>query len=131
MKALSIRQPWAWAIIHAGKNIENRSWSTNVRGRILIHASKYYDRREHGGDIDDIVHTIGIDDFVYPEDRLDAGFGGIIGTVEIVDCVTDHDSPWFFGPYGLVLRNPVALPFTPWKGSLGFFDIPEEEVAGL
>lgn len=39
MKALSIRQPWAWLILHGGKDIENRSWNTNFRGRFLIHAA--------------------------------------------------------------------------------------------
>ena len=34
MKALSIRQPWAWAIINAGKDIENRQWPTKFRGSI-------------------------------------------------------------------------------------------------
>ena len=40
MKALSIRQPWAWMILYAGKDIENREWPTRFRGRVLIHASK-------------------------------------------------------------------------------------------
>lgn len=49
--------------------------------------------------------------------------GGIVGTVEIVDCVEQSDSPWFFGRYGFVLRNPQVLPeIIPVKGALGFFD---------
>jgi hypothetical protein len=40
MKALSIQQPWAWAIIHAGKRVENRTWSTRFRGPFFIHAGK-------------------------------------------------------------------------------------------
>jgi len=32
MKALSIRQPYAWLIIHGYKDIENRTWGTRVRG---------------------------------------------------------------------------------------------------
>ena len=44
MKALSIRQPWAWAIIHAGKDVENRPWGTRYRGPLLIHASKTLDQ---------------------------------------------------------------------------------------
>ena len=44
MKALSVRQPWAWAIIHAGKDVENRTWGTRYHGPLLIHASKNYDR---------------------------------------------------------------------------------------
>lgn len=34
MKALSIRQPWAWLILHAGKDIENRVWQTRFRGEL-------------------------------------------------------------------------------------------------
>jgi hypothetical protein len=42
MRALSIRQPWAWAILHAGKDIENRDWkpgnpARRFRGSFLIH----------------------------------------------------------------------------------------------
>ena len=33
MKALSVKQPWAWAIFH-GKDVENRDWPTNVRGPV-------------------------------------------------------------------------------------------------
>ena len=36
---LSIRQPWAWLVAHGWKNIENRTWQTNYRGRLLIHAA--------------------------------------------------------------------------------------------
>ena len=53
--------------------------------------------------------------------------GGIIGSVEIVDCVTESESPWFFGRYGYVLRDPRPLPFAPWRGQLGFFDVPMDE----
>ncbi len=44
MKALSIKQPWAWAILNAGKDIENRNWKTNFRGKFYIHASKKFDK---------------------------------------------------------------------------------------
>jgi hypothetical protein len=37
MKALSIQQPWAWAIIAGHKDVENRSWYTHHRGSLLIH----------------------------------------------------------------------------------------------
>ena len=38
MKAISIRPPWAWAILHAGKDIENRTWRTSMRGTVAVHA---------------------------------------------------------------------------------------------
>lgn len=47
MKALSIRQPWAWAIVNAGKRVENRTWETRYRGPILIHAAKGVTKREY------------------------------------------------------------------------------------
>ena len=54
--------------------------------------------------------------------------GGIVGSVELVDCVTASDSRWFFGKYGFLLRDPQGLPFNPCRGQLGFFDIPEAHV---
>jgi hypothetical protein len=54
MKALSVRQPWAWAIIHAGKDIENWTWRTHYRGEVAIHASSKMDEsgREMGRPLD-------------------------------------------------------------------------------
>lgn len=49
--------------------------------------------------------------------------GGIVGRAEIVDCVESSDSPWFVGPFGFVLRNIEPLPFRPYKGALGFFEV--------
>lgn len=140
MKALSIRQPWASLILKAGKDIENRCWPTKVRGRILIHAAKGMTRAEHEDAIDFGVHairhdprnasagrTVTLRELGFDFDALERG--GIIGSVEIVDCVTASESPWFMGEFGFVLRDPKPLPFTPWKGQLGFFDVPESALA--
>ena len=121
MMALSIRQPWAYLILKAGKDIENRCWPTRIRGRILIHASKgcthgeLSDAMEFASDA--IGRPINADLKTIPR-------GGIIGSVEIVDCVSKSDSPWFVGEFGFVLRDPQPLPFVPWKGQLGFFNVP-------
>ena len=40
MKALSIRQPWSWLIAAGYKDIENRTWHTNYRGKFYVHAAK-------------------------------------------------------------------------------------------
>ena len=135
MLALSIRQPWASLILKAGKDIENRTWPTKVRGRILIHAAKGMTRDEHDHAIAFAVAAIETDprNAGKPKNTtLGAlGFafdalprGGIIGSVEIVDCVSDSASPWFMGRYGFVLRDPKPLSFTPWRGKLSFFDVP-------
>lgn len=102
MKALSIRQPWPHRIFHEGKDIENRTWPTRYRGLFLIHAGKTFD----GAKADSEGYDI----------------GGIVGFAELVDCVTESDSPWFMGGHGFVLRNAIALPaMIPCKGALGFF----------
>lgn len=119
MVALSIRQPWAWLILHAGKDIENRSWPTRFRGRFLIHASKGMTRDEWA-DAAGFAFRIGVRDM--PE-YLDNERGGIVGSVELVNCVTESRSPWFCGEYGFVLRQARPLPFLPYKGALGFFNV--------
>jgi len=115
--ALSIRQPWAWAIIHAGKNIENRTWHTLYRGPVLVHASRGRSSPDEWTAAFALVRKFGC----FTKTPPDFPQGGIIGQVEIVDCVTHSLSPWFGGPYGFVLRNPKPLPFRPCRGALGFF----------
>jgi len=121
MKALSIRQPWAWLILHAGKDIENRDWqprnpALRFRGTCLIHAGI-------------AVHPI--NDELRAWVRATSGVdlprseqlprGGIVGQVDVIDVVRESSSPWFEGPCGLVLANAKPLPFISCRGCLGFF----------
>lgn len=134
MKIISVRQPWAWGIIHAGKDIENRSWPTKVRGRVLIHASKGVTRAEYE-DCISICHRISLRK-PFPKGLTIPAFedlerGGIVGSVEIVDCVTESASPWFFGIHGFVLRDPRPLPFIPLRGRLGFWNAPADVMAKI
>lgn len=119
--ALSVRQPWAWAIIHAGKDVENRSWQAvnhglRQRGRIAVHAAGGMTREEYE-DARDFLSTLGVG----CPGPADLERGGIIGSVEVADVVSRSDSRWFFGPRGLVLRDPTPCPFVPAKGALGYF----------
>lgn len=123
MKALSVRQPWAWLILHAGKDIENRSWHTNFRGRVLVHASKGMTRDEYEDASDPLWASKGPVIELPSFEALERG--GIVGMVDIVDCVRQSDSPWYQGEWGFVLRNPAPIPFRPLKGALGFFDVPD------
>ena len=116
--ALSIRQPWAWAIIHAGKDIENRDWPTKFRGPVCIHAAKGMTTAEH----EDAARFMHFERGIVAPLFVHTVRGGIIGTAEVVDCVEASPSPWFFGRYGFVLRNPLAVDFIPVRGALGFFD---------
>ena len=114
MKALSIRQPWAWLIVSGQKDVENRSWRTKFRGKFLVHASKKLDKTTY-----DTLTECGVE--LPPVDELK--FGGIIGEAEIIDCVDSSDSEWFMGPYGFVLARQKELRFKPCKGRLNFFDV--------
>lgn len=117
-------------ILHAGKDIENRSWPTKFRGRFLIHAAKGCTRAEYedalwfAGDFDKrsvaATHLAGMPSVTVPDlNKLDRG--GIVGEAEIARCASESDSPWFTGPFGFVLANAKPLPFHPCKGQLGFF----------
>ena len=128
-KALSSRQPWVWASLNVGKRIENRPRRFHYRGPICLHASLY---RPTQSDVDALAEVqarlpqrlcpigdIWGDDLKAARDQPN---GGIVGTAEIVDLVEQSDSPWFFGPYGLVLENVKPVEFIPVKGALGLFD---------
>lgn len=134
MKALSIRQPWASLIVLGIKDIENRTWTTRERGTILVHASKGMTRDEHEDAIEFAVEAIRKDSRNIGSTKTrtlrELGFafddlprGGIIGQVDIVDCVRFSNSPWYMGAIGFVLANAKPLPFRPFKGALGFFEV--------
>lgn len=116
MKALSIKQPWVWAIFYRGKDIENRTRKNSFRGHFLIHASKKVD-------MDTFGYWFGQD----TEPAIVMPTGAIVGSARITDCVTEHESQWFEGPYGFVLKDlfmfqePIEC-----KGALGFWQVPPE-----
>lgn len=126
--ALSVRQPWAWAIIHGGKDVENRTRAAIVNGnmptaigqRIAIHAGIGMTQDEYR----EALVTFGAAGVTAPMPG-DLLRGGIIGTVEVIGIARKGrdllESPWFFGPYGLLLRRARECPFVGAKGQLGLF----------
>lgn len=72
MKVLTIKQPWASLIIEGYKKYEFRSWKTNYRGKILIHAGLNIEK--------EILKRFENYQCNYPK-------GAIIGEAELVDCV--------------------------------------------
>lgn len=120
--AISVRQPWAWAIVYAGKPVENRKWKKGnpglkFRGECCVHASKGMTRAEYE-DASEFMATLG----VTCPDPADLLRGGIIGVTTIADIVTELDSQWFFGPKGLLLRDTRPVEFISSVGALGFFE---------
>ncbi len=82
MKALTIDALWAWAIIHGPKRIENRTWRTNYRGPLAIHAGRTCSR-------DDEAFKFLTQQGLKPPtgDDLERMRGHVLGIVELVDCV--------------------------------------------
>lgn len=126
-RALSVRAPWWWFILHGGKDIENRTRPTNFRGTVYAHTSQWYVHKTVVDDLWLMRRSIPglvelLPDGIHPYSFLRPYGGSIVGMVDIVDCVQTSSSPWFFGPYGYVLQNPVAFnnPIR-CKGMLGFF----------
>ena len=72
MKVLTIRQPWASLIINGYKKYEFRSWKTNYRGKLLIHAGTGTDKN--------MISR-------FNDYNLDYTNGAIIGECELVDCI--------------------------------------------
>lgn len=116
--ALSVRDPWARAILYLGKDVENRSWAAPAYlygTDLLIHVSLRVEKQE-------------------PLERRLAEYpqhlGAIIGVVRLVTCTENYKSRWA-NPDSIhwVLTNP--RPFTrpvPWTGRLGIFKVPESAI---
>ena len=122
MKALSILQPWAWLIVTGHKDIENRSWPTKVRERIWVHAGKTLGRAKYQ---DDIEYFAEAENILLPSfEEMKSMTGGLVGSVDIVDCVRRHASHWKDpDSYGFVLKNELHCTLVPYRGQLGFFEI--------
>lgn len=118
MKVIVIRQPWAWLIVEGFKDIENRSWATRYRGPLLIQASASLPSKRRLDEMRQFARRRGI---AVPDELVT---GGIVGMVQLDDCIIESRSKWFEGPIGWLLSKPKKLPFTPLKGRLGLFDPP-------
>lgn len=122
---LSLTQPWASAIFLGLKAIETRSWQTNYRGRLYIHASNGMPKyaKEFAADERFMCRL--------PEiGKLP--LGAIIGHVDLIDIKRTEDlkpgpieelyGDYGPGRYGWITDNPVLLETPiPAKGSLGIW----------
>jgi hypothetical protein len=126
--ALSIRQPWATLVVLGLKSVEIRRWSTPIRGPVYIHAGKIADGRPEGWSR-------------VPEEywEITARRGGLIGTADLVDCITYasardfgrdrqlHFNPlsWFLPPhmFGFRFAQSAIVPFRAISGQVKFFPV--------
>ena len=104
LRVLTVRQPWAWAIIHGGKDVENRVRSLGpYRGPVAIHAGLALDHEYHAHLIGKAVGRLarstraGLDlvakragDTRTPGNEITERFGNLGAVIGVVDLVGEH-----------------------------------------
>jgi len=136
MKALSIKQPWLWAITNQDKRIENRTWKPPqwiIGKRIALHASKRYDNQGRMN----IKQMIGI----MPLPAYELPLGAIVATVKIKGWVNEQgfgtglglslpstliENKWFVGPIGWIFEDIQLINPIVCRGALGLWNVPQE-----
>ncbi|MCT7971102.1 ASCH domain-containing protein [Laspinema olomoucense] len=119
-KAITLQQPWAWAICRLGKNIENRSWPTIHRGELYIHAGRGWDATGAAW----IAQNFNVE--VPPQNKMASG--ELVAKCQVTECkhwsdTKEENLPWsekfgfqWFLEDVEVLKNPIPL-----QGKLGIF----------
>jgi hypothetical protein len=102
MKVISLLQPWASLVVIGAKQIETRSWNTNYRGPILIHASKKYTKEQRSLAIDfngDYGAGLGLTN--------DLPVGQIIGSVNLIDTFSTERTYSGVGGIGFKVNHRI------------------------
>src|SRR6202030_4196963 len=112
----------AWPIVRASKDIENRTWRTNIRGTVAVHASKNMTRPCYEWACKEIKK-------ISPRVKVPSyeamARGAIIGLVDIISCEEHTKSKWHVAKnYGFVLANARPLrKLISCNGRLNFWEV--------
>lgn len=158
MRILTVRQPWAWAIIHGGKDVENRvrNIAGGYRGPVAIHVAhawggdSLYSMTLRSAALREAIKATGAMDDVeafsaLEIDLMDNQRGAIIGVVDLVGAHNPTEpifgltgchgecTPWSeMGQWHLRLANPRALAEPiPYRGALGLRRLDEDTTARI
>lgn len=128
MKALTICQPYAELIARGDKRVENRTWPTNYRGLLYIHAGKSLEW----------IDEVGGCDAQYGIRVADMSFGAVMAIATLADCINFEDLyrtnnysekyPWLRkhehtnGPWCWILTDVKRVKPIPWRGALGLWE---------
>lgn len=126
-RALSIQQPWADAIIHGTKRVENRTWKRETGGKefgwLWVHAPAGYDK---AGDL--WMREQGLHTPVAGAPR--SALIGLAYIHTISNGALDAGDPWAFGPWCWCIGEVIALDeMVPCKGALGLWTVPDAPLA--
>ena len=128
VRALSLRQPWAWLLVEGIKPVENRRWNTKYRGRFYVHAAKGMTRQEYD-DCEGFCAARMYQDLPAFDELLR---GGIVGSCILHDVapIPSGGDPiggaaiWQMeGQYGFLVSKPRRLPFVECRGALSFWRV--------
>lgn len=127
MKVISIKEPFATLITNGIKRIETRSWKTNYRGELFIHASGK-----------SLAKEFLTNDFVVDLIKdMNMNYGNIICKCNLVDCVymdekflefikqnpTEYNlGEYKLGRYAWILENIEPINPIPAKGQLNIWN---------
>jgi hypothetical protein len=136
IEALSLIEPWATLIVVAGKNPENRKWSTKKRGWFLIHTSQQMPQDEYDGAVE-FARAAGYQGPLPAPAEIRKGV--IMGAAKITGCMSyadqkraGHDMRWSMqGQYGFFLSDVIALPPVPARGMPSFWKVPRQVREGI
>jgi hypothetical protein len=118
MKCLSLNQPWASLIALGVKKIETRSWKTNYRGKLAIHASaKFTNEMKRLCTVEPFRNALIEGGYGSGPEFLPCGF--VIATCDLVDCVV---IPTFKKYYALGKPGKWLWGLPPDQPELSFGD---------
>lgn len=135
MRALTLHACWAWAVAHAGKDIENRVWkppSSILGQRIAIHAGANPGASYGQDECAELCQLAGA------EPPPSWPRSAILCTAVVAGYITDEsplhlrNNHWYGGPFGWLLADVVTLPLPfPCKGMLGLWEVDARTAAAL
>lgn len=103
MKALTILEPWASLIACGAKKIETRSWRTNYRGKIAIHAAAKHTKLQFKEPYHDALSKYYNLHVPYSADEMP--YGCVIAIADLVDCLQVVDSYVGLVPGGVISKK--------------------------
>lgn len=105
--AITVRQPWAFAIAQLQKNIENRVWTTSHRGLLAVHAGGTWDGDRAARRVFELSGAL----------VVKTDMAAIVAVVELVDV--HHSTSCIRSPRERHLHADGPFTCSPWATGLG------------
>jgi hypothetical protein len=140
LRAITLHQPWAWAVLVLSKRVENRTWKPSRRQLVpmdplVIHAGMTVDRKglswlkmaqaeRRLPEADWDVHIPSADDFYRENMGRLTDRGAVVGVVSYRGVIQSSRDPYFVGPFGWLLEDRIPLCSTvPARGAQGLWKL--------